>query len=93
MSGTSNNGWIHTVLNYIGPNDGQGIRIYHNSIQVASDTTHTSRQWVPGNRKIVVGRFRNGGDVWYSSVLVDELHFFNRVLTEAEIRMLSQDTA
>ena len=92
MEHPSNNEWIYVVMNYIGPNDGQGLRIYHNSILVANDTTLTSRQWYPGNRKIVVGRHYNGADHWYSSVQVDELYFFNRFLTEAEIRMLSGNT-
>ena len=33
------NGWTHLVLNYIGPNDGAGIKMYINGAEVARDTT------------------------------------------------------
>ena len=31
--------WTHIVLNYIGPNNGEGINIYCNGTEVDSDTT------------------------------------------------------
>ena len=87
------NEWIHIVLNYIGPNDEQGFGIYHNAIQVENVMKRCFRLFSPrANRNIVVGRIYSEIDDAYSSVQVDELYFFNRVLTEAEIRMLSQDT-
>ena len=93
LNDTSSNEWIHIVMNYIGPNDGQGFRIYQNSRLVANRTTlQTFSDYISGNRNIVIGKFFNNADFWYSSVQVDELYFFNRVLTEAEIRMLSQNT-
>ena len=32
-------GWFHIVVNYIGPDEGEGIRIYHNGVEVANATT------------------------------------------------------
>ena len=32
-------GWIHLVINFIGPAEGEGIRIYHDGVEVANDTT------------------------------------------------------
>ena len=35
-------GWTHVVLNYIGPNNGEGIRVYYNGTEVYSDTDKSS---------------------------------------------------
>ena len=32
-------GWTHIILNYLGPSNGEGIRIYYDGAEVASDTT------------------------------------------------------
>ena len=32
-------GWTDIVLNYVGPNDGQGIRVYYDGVEVVNDTT------------------------------------------------------
>ena len=80
-------------MNYIGPNDGEGLQIYHDLTNVVNVTQLRTRpNRVPGNRNLVLGRFINGGDYMYGSVQVDELYLFDRTLTEAEIRMLSQTT-
>ena len=60
----------HIVLNYIGPNNGQGIRIYHDGLQVGSDDTKT------------VG---TEDDSIYASVDMDELLFFSEVLCDHQI--------
>ena len=87
------NEWIHIVLNYIGPND--GIRIYHDGRNVVNITELSTRPGGPytGNENIVLGRIYNEKDAWYLGVQVDELYFFNRTVTEAEIRMLSESTS
>ena len=85
---TMSNEWIHTVLNYIGPNDGEGIQIYHNSRNIVNVTELSACVYFEGNPNLVLVRVYNGGDFWYESIQVDELYFFNQTLSEAEIRVL-----
>ena len=82
-------GWTHIVLNYIGPNDGQGITIYINGTEVGSDTSKSAGPYSAGDGRIVVGRLFTDSDKWYSSVQVDELSFFNCHLSPAEISALA----
>ena len=84
------NEWVHGVLNFLGPNDEEGIRIYENGKHVGNHTTVVQSPTSEPNGRIVIGRVFTEVNVLYGSVQVDELLFFNRSLTEAEIRMLSQ---
>ena len=87
--------WVHTVMNYIGSNDCEGHQIYHDSI-IAHRSTYTFFRDIrnrSGNKNLVLGRYYNNVNDQYASFQVDELYFFNRMLTEAEIRMLSQNTS
>ena len=81
-------GWTHIVLNYIGPNDGQGIRGFVNGKEVASDTTKTALSYPPGEGKIVVGRHFTDQDRLHMSMMVDELLFFNQTLSTTDIKLL-----
>ena len=81
-------GWFHTVLNFIGPDD--GIRAYHDGAEVGSDTNIHGNGKDNGDRRIVIGRYFVKSAVSYSSVQVDELLFFDQMLTDPEITMLSQ---
>ena len=74
-------GWFHAVLNYIGPNDGEGIRLFLNGAVVISDTTGSAQSASVGNGRIVVGRIFPDRDQDYTSVQVDELIYFNAALT------------
>ena len=86
--GTIPPGWFHTVLNFIGP-DG-GIRAYHDGVKVGSDTNIHGDGKDNGDRRIVMGRYFVKSATSYSSVQVDELLFFNQLLTDDKITMLSQ---
>ena len=81
-------GWTHLVLNYIGPQNGQGIRMFYDGTEVAHDTSLCCTPQQPGNGRILVGKPRIDLDNYYSSVQLDELIFFNRALTMEEIRAL-----
>ena len=82
--------WVHGVLNFLGPNDEEGIRIYQNGKHVGNHTSMAQSSNTEPNGRIGIGRsFTEVGD-FYGSVQVDELLFFNRNLTEAEITQLSQ---
>ena len=87
-SHTRPTGWTHIVLNYIGSNDGQGIRIYFDEVEVASDTTKDRRPYSIGDGRIVVGRQYTDRDAMYMSVQVDELIFFNQSLSNTDINAL-----
>ena len=79
--------WVHSVTNFYGPNNGQGIRIYHNGQLIGYDSTRTTPNpsKSPVNGKIAIGNF----DDRYASVQVDELFFFNRPVSTAEIKIFN----
>ena len=78
------------MLNYIGPNDGEGIRIYYNGVEVASDTDKNGGPNSAGDSSIVIGRHNTNFDhMYYASMQIDELLFFNRALTAAKISTLA----
>ena len=86
-------GWVHVVWNFIGPNDGEGFQLFNNGVK-ARATIDASRRLIPLNTTISSSRFLIGKlyyntDGNYTSVKVDELFFYNRALTEAEITSLS----
>ena len=83
-------GWTHVVLNYIGPNNGQGIRMFVDGQEVATGTTRVSRVSSGGDGRVVVGKlFANDISEKYASVQVDELIFFNQALSIDQIRTLN----
>ena len=81
-------GWTHVVLNYIGSNDGQGIRGYVNGEEVASDTDKAVWSYPAGDGRIVVGRLCTDSSWYQASAEVDELVVFNHSLTVEEIQLL-----
>ena len=91
-------GWFHVVVNFIGPNDGQGLQVYYDGVQVRDRYQRdTSRKGSPSTsifrnstRRILIGRLFFDHDDYYTSVQVDEMFFFNQALTETEITGLSQ---
>ena len=76
-------------MNYIGPNEGEGIRIYENGTEVVSDTTKYATSKPAADGRIVVGRYNPYEDSYYTTVTVDELIFSNRSLTFEEINYLA----
>ena len=76
------------MLNYIGPDDGQGIKMFYDGAEVASDTSKTERSNPVREGRIVVGRTYTDKDEAYGSVQVDELIYFNQALIESEIKAI-----
>ena len=75
------------VLNYIGPEHGQGFRIYNDGVKLVGGSTTSSpsgTNFTPLDGSVALGKFRNE----YSSVAINELLFFNNKLTDAQIREL-----
>ena len=86
-------GWFHVVFNFIGPNYGQGLRIYYNGDYYGVEQRLMEIESNgDADGKVVIGRaFYEQNDL-YASVQVDELLFFNAALAEAEITTLSKYT-
>ena len=85
-------GWFHAVLNFFGPNDGEGIQVYHDGVPVlASSGTvkHSTTSFHSADGSIVIGRAYTGLDNFYASVRVDDLLFFNRSLSPIQIASLA----
>ena len=80
--------WHHLVFNYIVTNDTQGIAIYHDGQELVSNTNGHLFSSSAGPGEVIIGRYLTSWDGAYSSVLVDELLFFNRELIPEEIRIL-----
>ena len=80
--------WTHIVLNFIGPEEGQGIRFYVDGVQAKSSTSKTARIYPPGDGRVVVGRLFSDRDFNYGGVSIDELLFFNQILEEFSIQRL-----
>ena len=74
------------MVNYIGPSDGEGVSIYYDGAEVASDTTKSAKSKPAGDGRIVVGRRYTKKDCDYASVEVDELIYFNDSLTSDEVQ-------
>ena len=81
-------GWTHVVLNYIGPNNGEGIIGYFDGIEVKTDTSKYGGPFKVGDGRIVVGRRYTDRDAKYASVQVDELIYFNATLTSDNVQSI-----
>ena len=81
------NQWTHVVLTYIGPNRGQGIRLFLDGVRKDSDSSLSSYNYTAGDGRVVVGRqYVNIDYYYYASVEIDELIFFNEALLEDEVK-------
>ena len=84
--------WTHIVLNYFGPNDGQGIQVYFNGVEVGQDTSKASKSFSTGDGRVVLGRRKTDSDKSYASADVDEVLFFNTKLNNTQAMMVSNLT-
>ena len=82
------NDWFHVVINYSGPNNGEGFVTYFNGETAYNDSTVEEDDTTPGDGRIVIGRSFTEVDDYYTSMAVDEVVLFNKVLTEHEIKCL-----
>ena len=79
--------WTHVTLNYIGPNEGQGIRLYQNGVLVGNDTEVGTNTYSMKTGKVVLGKCYNNQQPT-NNVDVDELMFFEEVLSQSEVEKL-----
>ena len=78
-------GWTHIVLNYIGPDDGQGIAIYHDGGHEVGDSDKMPLTYRPSDGRVIMGRRFTYPSQEYAGIDVDELLFFNEKLSDQEI--------
>ena len=87
LIGTSKqSGWVHVVLNYIGPNN--GTRLYQNGQEVKSDDSKDTASVSSGDGRTVLGRLYTDADNHYGNVKVDQLIFFNQALRDEEVELI-----
>ena len=82
-------GWIHLVLNYIGPD--AEPEMFINGKLVDSDLTKYTRSKPAGDGRIVAGRGYTDVSEQYASAQVDEMIFSNRALKPSEVETLFSD--
>ena len=83
----TNNQWIYLVLNFIGPNGGEGIQAFKDG----SLSTSHEQFWTihgEGDGRVVVGRRYSHRNSHYAHVEMDELIFFNQTLLENDVSNL-----
>ena len=81
--------WTHVVLNYLGPEEGMGTRIYLDGAYSAGDSSISREANSIGDSRLVIGRRYTALDRDYASAEVDEVLLFNAAVTEEEIEILS----
>ena len=89
-------GWFHVVVNFLGPNDGEGLRVHYDGVELEAlrgdpSRRHASSRAQNLESRILIGRLFYIIDNYYISVEADELFFFNQALTDPEITTLSQN--
>ena len=83
QTSSPSNQWIHIVLNYIGPDDGQWIQIYLDGDLIESDITRSSGYYPPGDGRVKLGTPESPGINAVDDV--NELLFFNNSLNDDQI--------
>ena len=77
------------MVNYDVNEDGDEIRVHWDGTLVASDQTKGSdSRFSVGDGKIVVGVLQTDNSLGFASVLIDELIFYNKVLSNDDIEGL-----
>ena len=93
--------WFHIVLNFFGFNDEQGITVYHDGVQLNNTArrTNTPAKLDASDGRIILGRsvdekFDRSTPfdpyLYYSSVSIDELLFYNHILRDKEIMQIME---
>ena len=80
-----NDQWLHLVLNFIGPNIGQGVQAFRDGTQRDASTGGSDGRDTTGDGRVVIGRKFTNANGDYAHVEVDELIFFNKALSAEEV--------
>ena len=76
------------VVNLIGSEDGQGVQLYYNGQHRDWARNKMPPSSGTGNGRTVVGRATTDVDGDYASLVIDELAFFNKKLSQQKIAEL-----
>ena len=79
------NQWIHLVLNFIGPNSGEGIQAFRDGALIAENQSGADGNNTVGDGRVIVGKKHSHLNKFYAQVEVDELIFFNKALSNEEV--------
>ena len=80
--------WYHLVFNYMGTSSENDVVIYHDRVAVGS-SAQISLNTYAGQGVVVLGKYYvQALEQDFASVMFDELLFFNRRLTPAEVQIL-----
>ena len=74
------------MLNYIGPNNGEGIELFKDGAEAANSTTRTTTHHSAPDGRLVIGRYATDRDNQYTSLEIDELFLFNHVLNSKDVQ-------
>ena len=80
------NQWVHLVLNNIAAT--KAIEVFKDGSFVAGQSHRLLYFRSPGDGRLVLGRRYPNSDSYYSSMLLDELVFFNRKLMAPEVETI-----
>ena len=72
-----------------GPNDGEGISIYHDGVNIKTDASKAMNNYTDGSGTVIIGKRYVDKDDRYGSVMVDELTFWDRQLLQSEIQAIA----
>ena len=81
-------GWFHLVLVFHGPEHGQGFTIHRNGNHWRAGSAIDTNDYGNTSGNTIIGRLYSDRDNNYSNMMVDELTFWNRQLTEQEVDAL-----
>ena len=76
------------MLNFIGPNSGEGIQAFRDGALISRHQSGSDGDQIVGDGRVVVGKKYANTNNYYVHVEMDELIFFNRALLEEEVREL-----
>ena len=81
-------GWFHFTIVFHGPEHGQGFTVYGNTDSLTS-TTLVNKTYISNSSGVVIlGKLYEERDRHFGSLVVDELTFWNRQLSESEVAKL-----
>ena len=80
-----NNQWAQLVLNFIGPNGGEGIEAFKDGTRREFSRYGTSSTYTAGEGRVVIGRRYVSRSQDYAQVELDELIFFNKARLYNEV--------
>ena len=76
------------MLNFIGPNSGEGIQAFRDGALISRYQSGWPGDQTIGDGRVVIGRKYADTNNYYSHVEMDELIFFNEALLEEEVSEL-----